>query len=156
MIKFHIDKIDINDYQNSDIVYVSQSEILFSDTVYNNIDSNNIIDIAKICLVDEIIRKNKLGYNMLIEENGFNLSGGERQRIILARAIARDFNILIIDEGLSQVDINMERKIMKNLFMKYPGKTIIFISHRLENMDLFDQVIKIEKGQINDDLSKNI
>lgn len=93
---------------------------------------------------------------MLIEENGFNLSGGERQRIILARAIARDFNILVIDEGLSQVDTNMERKIMKNLFQKYQKQTIIFISHRLDNIDLFDQVIKIEKGQISDDLSKNI
>ena len=154
--QIYIDEIDINDYQASDIVYVSQSEILFSDTVYNNINSNNIIDISKLCLVDKIVQKNQLGYNMLIEENGFNLSGGERQRIILARAIARDFNILVIDEGLSQVDTNMERKIMKNLFQKYQKQTIIFISHRLDNIDLFDQVIKIEKGQISDDLSKNI
>ena len=154
--QIYIDEIDINDYQTSDIVYVSQSEILFSDTVYNNINSNNIIDISKLCLVDKIVQKNQLGYNMLIEENGFNLSGGERQRIILARAIARDFNILVIDEGLSQVDTNMERKIMKNLFQKYQKQTIIFISHRLDNIDLFDQVIKIEKGQISDDLSKNI
>ena len=154
--QIYIDEIDINDYQTSDIVYVSQSEILFSDTVYNNINSNNIIDISKLCLVDKIVQKNQLGYNMLIEENGFNLSGGERQRIILARAIARDFNILVIDEGLSQVDTNMERKIMKNLIQKYQKQTIIFISHRLDNIDLFDQVIKIEKGQISDDLSKNI
>ena len=45
---------------------------------------------------------------------------------------------------------------MKNLFQKYQKQTIIFISHRLDNIDLFDQVIKIEKGQISDDLSKNI
>ena len=129
---------------------------LFTDTISNNIDSDNIIDISKICLIDEIVKNNQLGYNMLIEENGFNLSGGERQRIILARALANEFDILIIDEGLSQVDTNMERKIMKNLFQKYQKQTIIFISHRLDNIDLFDQVIKIEKGQISDDLSKNI
>ena len=152
----YIDDIDINDYRNSDIVYVSQNEILFSDTIYNNINSNNIIDISKVCLVDKIIKKHQLGYNMLIEENGFNLSGGEKQRIILARAIARDFNILIIDEGLNQVDTNMERKIIKNLLRHFSKQTIIFISHRLDNVDLFNQVIRLEKGQISDDLSKNI
>lgn len=154
--KVYIDNVDINDYQKSNIVYVSQNEILFTDTISNNIDSDNIIDISKICLVDEIVKNNQLGYNTLIEENGFNLSGGERQRIILARALANEFDILIIDEGLSQVDINMERKILKNLFKNYNDKTIIFISHRLENMDLFNQVIKLEKGRISDDLSKNI
>lgn len=154
--KVYIDNVDINDYQESNIVYVSQNEILFTDTISNNIDSDNIIDISKICLIDEIVKNNQLGYNMLIEENGFNLSGGERQRIILARALANEFDILIIDEGLSQVDINMERKILKNLFENYNDKTIIFISHRLENMDLFNQVIKLKKGRISDDLSKNI
>ena len=154
--KVYIDNIDLNDYQKSNIVYVSQNEILFSDTIYNNIDSNNIINISKICLVDEIVRKNQLGYNMLIEENGFNLSGGERQRIILARALANEFDIIVIDEGLNQVDTNMERIIIKNLLESYDDKTIIFISHRLDNMDLFDQVIKLEKGKIIDDISKNI
>lgn len=154
--KVYIDNVDINDYQKSNIVYVSQNEILFTDTISNNIDSDNIIDISKICLIDEIVKNNQLGYNMLIEENGFNLSGGERQRIILARALANEFDILIIDEGLCQVDINMERKILKNLFENYNDKTIIFISHRLENMDLFNQVIKLKKGRISDDLSKNI
>ena len=57
-----------------------------------------------------------LGYNLLLEENGFNLSGGERQRIILARTLLCDFDILIIDEGLNQVDIILERKILKNVF----------------------------------------
>ena len=154
--KVYIDNVDINDYQESNIVYVSQNEILFTDTISNNIDSDNIIDISKICLIDEIVKNNQLGYNMLIEENGFNLSGGERQRIILARALANEFDILIIDEGLSQVDINMERKILKNLFENYNDKTFIFISHRLENKDLFNQVIKLKKGRISDDLSKNI
>ena len=154
--KVYVDNIDINDYQKSNIVYVSQNETLFSDTIYNNIDSNNIIDISKICLVDEIIKNNELGYNMLIEENGFNLSGGERQRIILARALANNFDIIVIDEGLNQVDTNMERIIIKNLIKNYAAKTIIFISHRLDNMDLFDKIVKIEKGKIVDDISKNI
>ena len=152
--KVYIGDIDINDYKLNNIVYVSQNEILFSDTIENNI-GNDIYKVAKICLVDEIVKKNQLGYKTLIEENGFNLSGGEKQRIILSRALANPFDILIIDEGLSQVDTNMERIIIKNILKEYQDKTIIFISHRLDNIDLFDKVIKIEKGKIVDDLSKN-
>ena len=152
--KIYIDGIDINDYKASDIVYVSQNEILFTDTVLNNIGNNDIKTIAKLCLVDEIIKNSPLGYHTLIEENGFNLSGGEKQRIVLARAISNSFSSLIIDEGLNQVDVNMERIILKNLFQKFKNKTIIFISHRLDNMDIFDQVIKLEKGVLVDELSK--
>jgi len=148
--KVYINDIDINDYSKSDIIYVSQDEILFTDTIKNNIDSNNLIDISKVCLLDDIVNKTNLGFNMIIEENGFNLSGGQKQRIVLARAIAKDFNILIIDEGLNQVDVQMERTILKNLFKKYKDKTIIFISHRLDNKDLFNQIIKLENGEVHD------
>ena len=153
--KIYINDIDINDYKKSDILYISQNEFLFTDTIFNNIDSNNILKLSKICLLNDIVKDNSLGYNALIEENGFNFSGGERQRIILARALANSFNILIIDEGLNQVDTNMERIILKNLFEEYKDKTIIFISHRLDNLDLFNQVVKIEEGMIIDDSTKD-
>jgi len=67
---------------------------------------------------------------------------------MLARALLKKFEILIIDEGLNQVDINLERKILKNIFRKYKDKTIIVVSHRLDNLDLFDNLIKIEKGVV--------
>ena len=70
----------------------------------------------------------------------------ERQRIMLARTLLKKFNILIIDEGLNQVDINLERKILKNIFKYFKDKTIIVISHRLDNLDLFDNLVEIEKG----------
>ena len=89
-----------------------------------------------------------LKYNTLIEENGSNLSGGERQRVVLARTLLRPFNILIIDEGLSEVDIDTERKILKNMFRKYKDKTIIVISHRFDNMDLFDSILRFNNKSI--------
>ena len=92
---------------------------------------------------------------MLIEENGYNLSGGQRQRIILARALLKNFEVLIIDEGLSQMDINLERKILKNLFKMYENKMMIVISHRLDNMDLYDRVIELKNGEIVKDVFKN-
>lgn len=150
-----INGYDINDYKDDVIKqnfsYISQNEILYTDSIYNNlkIDKNiteeQIIEISKKCFIDEFL--NDLGLNMLIEENGYNLSGGQRQRIILARALLKNFEVLIIDEGLSQMDINLERKILKNLFKMYENKMIIVISHRLDNMDLYDRVmnLKMEK-----------
>lgn len=163
--KIKIDGIDINDYSISslknDIIYISQNETLFTDTLYNNIDlDNNIsnekfLEITKMCYVDQIIKNKNTGYYMLLEENGFNLSGGEIQRIVLARSLIRDFKILIIDEGLNQLDISLERKILKNILNKYHDKTIIVISHRLENMDLFNRVIEFSNHKIKKDLCKN-
>ena len=160
--KITINNMDINNYIKStidnNILYISQNEMLFNDTLYNNLIfdnsiSSNLLEISSMCYIDEII-DNNLGFNMLIEENGFNLSGGEKQRIILARALLKKFNILIIDEGLNQVDINLERKILKNIFNKFRNKTIIVISHRLDNLDLFDELIKIEKGVIKNEVKR--
>lgn len=150
-----IANIDINDYKWADIVYVAQKEVLFTDTIDNIIDSDQIMEISKICMIDEMVDRFPLGYKTLIEEDGFNISGGEKQRIVLARALAQSFSILIIDEGLSQVDINMERRILKNIFNKYNDKTIIFVSHRLDNQDLFDQIITLEEGKVVFNESKN-
>lgn len=156
-----INDIDINDYCHNDILYVGQNEFLFTDTLINNVTINQIFEekklnkILKMCEIDKIVRKSNLGYFLLLEENGFNLSGGERQRIILARAIIRPFNILIIDEGLSQMDINMERRILKRLFRCFYDKTIIVISHRFDNIDLFKHHISIKDGKVFNDLIKN-
>lgn len=152
----YIDDVDINDYKSiclkKNIAYISQNENLYTDTLYNNlnISSNNkdkILNISKLCYVDEII-KGALGYNTLIEEDGFNISGGQKQRIILARTLLRNFQILFIDEGLNEIDCNLERKILKNIFKLFNNKTIIIISHRLENMDLYDQVINLKNNQV--------
>ena len=151
-----INNINLNDYKkdilNKNILYISQQEILFNDTLYNNLffDNDNckkLTDITNICNMENIM-DNNLKYNTLIEENGSNLSGGERQRVVLARALLKDFNILVIDEGLSEVDIDTERKILKSMFKYFKDKTIIVISHRLDNMDLFDSVLKFEGSKI--------
>ncbi|MGE5456203.1 MAG: peptidase domain-containing ABC transporter [Ignavibacteriales bacterium] len=158
----YINNVDINDIKNmEDISYISQQEMLFTDTLYNNLtisgckSNNQLLEISKLCYIDEIIRDNNLGYNMLIEENGFNISGGQMQRIVLGRTLLKPFKTLLIDEGLNQVDINLERKILKNIFNKYKNKTIIVVSHRLENMDLYDQVIELENGMIKRNVCKN-
>ena len=152
-----INDIDITNYKKdtlaSNILYVNQNEILFNDTLINNIkldsiDNNLLLNVCEICEINSIVKKDSIGMNMLIEENGFNLSGGERQRIILARSLMHNFDILIIDEALNQVDIKMERRILRNIFLTFPLKTIIFISHRLNNCDTFNHIIELKEGEI--------
>ena len=64
--------------------------------------------------------------------------------------------IVFIDEGLNQIDINLERKILKNSFKNYPNTTFVIVSHRLDNMDLYDKVIKMENGQVIDILKRRV
>jgi len=149
---------DINDYTIMDIrkniTYISQNEILFNDTIRNNIILDRDISeedfqrIVKLTYVDEIVKDDLLGYDKILEENAVNLSGGQRQRIILARALLKQSKIILIDEGLNEIDINLERKILKNIFNFYKNVTIIIVSHRLNNMDLFDKIIKLDNKKI--------
>jgi ATP-binding cassette subfamily B protein len=112
----------------------------------NNIDYLEYLNIIKITGVDNIIKKSLLKDNMILDNNGSSLSGGEKQRIILARAIAKKSDIYIFDESTSELDIKSEREILKKIFNYLKNKTIIVISHRFNNRDLYQKFILIEKG----------
>ena len=150
-----INDIDINHYHlesiRSNITYISSNEYLFNDTIYNNICMNKEInkdefyEVINNCLVNDICNCN---YDKVIESGGFNLSNGERQRIILARSLIRKSNIYIFDEAFNGIDIERERKIMSNIFSYLKDKTIIVISHRFNNKDLFDKVYELKEGNI--------
>lgn len=154
-----INGYDINDYTLADIrkniTYISQNEMLYTDSIRNNIildrniSENDFLNVCKMTYVDEIIKDNILGYDYITEENGSNLSGGQRQRIILARGLLKNSKIIMIDEGLSQIDIKLERIILENLFWTYQDKTFIVVSHRENNTDLYDRVIRL-RGKNND------
>lgn len=152
-----ISGIDINHYHleniRSNICYVTSNEYLFTDSIRNNICLNKEIDeeeflkITNICMVNDLVNDD-LGYEKLIEENGFNFSNGERQRIILARSLVKNSNIYIFDEALGNIDIDREKKILSGIFEYLKGKIVIVISHRFNNKKLFDRVIKIKDGNI--------
>ena len=141
---FLIDEFKGRENSFDNVLYVSSRETLFTGTIYDNLNINSInFENNNICELSKFIDN----YNLIVEEDGFNISDGQRQRISLARSLSK-FNILIIDEGLSQVDVSMERRILKKIFEKYNDKTIIFISHRLDNLDLFDRFLKLDKGHV--------
>lgn len=139
----YIGDTKINKCSKDKIMYAGQDDHLFTDTLYNNFFTDK--DIKKyidMCMVNKDL-------SFLIEEDGFNISRGERARISLARACAKEAEILIFDEVLEHVDVNMERIILKRIFDEFKNKTIIVISHRLDNLDLFDTLLKVENGYVN-------
>ena len=156
--KIYISGKDINDYNlleiRRDICYVSQNEKLITDSVYNNIvlgrdiSYDSFLEVCKLFKIDEIVKDDISKYNMLLEENGFNVSGGERQKIILARTLLKKSNIYIFDESLSQLDIKTEREFIKNIFEYLKEKTVIVISHRFYNSDLYDKFYTVVGGKI--------
>jgi len=134
------------------VTYVAQNEVLLNMTLRENIllgrevSEEKFLEICHLLLIDEFASKNVLTYDMPIEENGVNLSGGERQRVILARSIFKESDVYIFDESLCNMDVDLERKVLKNLFQYLQGKTIIVVSHRFYNQDLYDRRIQMEKG----------
>lgn len=153
-----IDNRNLSTYNLLDIrnkiTYLSQDEVIYTDTIYNNIilekdiSYEKYLEIIKITGVDEIINRSMLKDNMMLDNNGSNLSGGEIQRILIARSLVKNSDIYIFDESFSAIDIKNERKLLKDIFEYLKNKTIIVISHRFNNRDLYEKFILIEKGNI--------
>lgn len=153
----YINDKDIQDFElgdiRSNITYVSQNEILYTDTIKNNIilyrdiSEEEYLKVSRLVYVEDIILKNKLSYDYMLEENGANISGGQRQRIILARALLKKGKVILIDEGLNEIDPKLEKKILKNIFREYEDRTFIIISHRKDNIEMYDKVINVSGNE---------
>ena len=143
----NIKDLSINTIRKN-IIYVNQNENIFSGTIRENIVLDKKISevdfqyISYLCKIDEIVKKRPLRFETFISPDENNLSGGERQRIILARALLNNFNILLLDEALSEVDMKLELSILKNMRKLYKDKTIIYISHK-KYPKIFDNVINL-------------
>ena len=129
---------NINDY----IIYISSNTHIFEGSIKENISFNKTININKIleiCLINKLLNRKRITIYDKLE----NLSTGEKAKIILARALAKKPDILIIDELLSSLSLEEENTILKNLF-QIKDLSIIYISHR-ESKIKFDKTINIEK-----------
>jgi ATP-binding cassette, subfamily B, bacterial MsbA len=90
------------------------------------------------------------GYQTVVGERGGRLSGGQRQRILLARAILRDPQFLILDEATSQIDLESEQLIHKVLEQFIHGRTTLMITHRMSSIALADRIVVMDMGRIID------
>lgn len=151
-----IDSLNLESLRSS-IGYVPQDVFLFSDTIANNIGfglnpenmSQEIIEkAAERAYVKHNIDEFSKKFETVLGERGINLSGGQKQRVSIARAIAREPDILIFDDCLSAVDTETEEIILSNLREIMEGKTTLLISHRVSTVKMADQIIVLDHGKV--------
>lgn len=155
-----IDGIDARDWPlttlRSQVCIVAQDTFLFSDTIGGNIgfgardnyDEEYIRRMAQIAGADGFIRSMPEGYNTVVGERGVGLSGGQKQRLSLARALADNPSILIMDDTTSAVDMETEAEIQQHLREMDGSKTIITIAHRISSVKDADLILVLERGRV--------
>ena len=139
----------------SAIGYVPQDNFLFSDTIANNIafglkttDINDIENVAKLADVHDNVKGFKDGYQTILGERGVTVSGGQKQRLSIARALAKNPAILILDDSVSAVDTKTEEAIIANLRKIRKGKTTIMVAHRISTVRKLDKIILLDQGKL--------
>lgn len=137
--------------------FVPQETFLFSLTVRENIRFGapdlSDADVERICSLarlHEDLGKFPNGLDTMVGERGVLLSGGQKQRIALARALARDPRILVLDDSLSSVDVRTEEEILSGLREFRRGRTTLIVSHRLSAVRDADRVVVLEDGAVSE------
>ncbi len=154
-----IDEIPIQDLDlvtlRKQVGVVPQDVFLFSDTIFNNIGfgldeghENKIIQAAKDADVYDNIQSFPQGFATRVGERGITLSGGQKQRVSIARAVAREPKILILDDALSAVDTKTENNILNSMKKIMVGRTTIIISHRVSSAKLANKILVFHDGEI--------
>ena len=136
-----------------------QESYLMNETVENNILFGNdqesketnmtkihelLNTVNAIKFINNLTKKEK----EIIKEGGTNISGGEKQRILFARSLYKKFELLILDEPTSSLDKENSFEIVNNIFKKYQSKTILMVTHKIDDKIKFDRILLIENGKI--------
>jgi ABC-type multidrug transport system fused ATPase/permease subunit len=134
---------------------IAQDPFLFSATVRENIafgrpdlSADEIEEYARAAQAHEFIVDLPKGYDTVIGERGITLSGGQRQRIAIARALAVDPRILILDDATASVDATTEAKIRAGLREAMRDRTTLIIAHRLSTIALADEIVVLDDGRV--------
>ncbi len=155
-----IDGVDINTIDikilRRHIGYVPQDTFLFSERITDNLlfgvetagGGNDVEELARMAGIESEIQELPYRYESYLGERGINLSGGQKQRITIARALAINPNIIILDDCLSAVDARVEEIIIKNILQKFPGRTMLVVTHRLPAVRNFDMIVVMQDGMI--------
>lgn len=139
----------------SSIGYVMQESFLFSDTISDNIAFGSpnlaheqIEGAAKIARAEAFITHMPQAWETVVGERGLGLSGGQKQRVSIARALAIDPKILILDDSTSAVDMETEAEIQAGLRAVMGKRTTFIIAHRISSVLHADQILILDKGRI--------
>lgn len=135
--------------------YVFQDVFLFSNTIESNIaysdptaDDRRVEQAALHAQADGFIRKLTEGYDTIVGERGLGISGGQKQRVSIARALLRNAPVLVLDDSTSALDVNTEKRLLKDIKENYPEKTLLISAHRLSSVVDCDEIIYMKNGMI--------
>lgn len=150
------------DILRTNIGLVQQESFLFSDTIINNIsyglreaDMQKVEAASHTAHFDKDVESFPKKYGTIMGERGITLSGGQKQRASLARALAIDPKILILDDSFSAVDTNTEEEILKSLRSFMQDRTSLIISHRISTVKDADKIIVLSEGKIAEEGTHN-
>jgi ATP-binding cassette subfamily B protein len=154
-----VDGMDINAIPlkelRKNIGYVPQDNFLFSVSIRDNIafsdtsmDMERVYSAAKIAQVYDNIMDFPDKFETILGERGVTLSGGQKQRVSIARALAKDPKIIILDDSLSAVDTKTEEQVLGGLKQVMSDKTAIIIAHRISTIKDADEIIVLDEGRI--------
>jgi ATP-binding cassette subfamily B protein len=154
-----VDGVDVRDVRlaslRGSIGAITQDPFLFSTTVRENIafgrpelTDDDVERVARLAQAHEFVERLPQGYETVIGERGITLSGGQRQRIAIARALAVDPRILILDDATASVDATTEARIRAGLREVMQGRTTLIIAHRLSTIALADEIVVLDSGRI--------
>jgi ATP-binding cassette, subfamily B, bacterial len=134
--------------------FVFQDSILFNLTLRENIAFSNTTgeqDLQRAVAAAELqdfIGKLPEGIETIVSERGTSLSGGQKQRVMLARALALNPRVLLLDDFTARVDPTTEQAILSNVQREYPGITLISVTQKISSVEDFDQIIVLMEGEI--------
>ena len=139
---------------HASISFVPQESFLFSATLDENIawgggaDPEQIKQAVQVSQLVNDLEQLPLGMKTVVGERGVSLSGGQKQRTAIARALARQAQVLVLDDALSHVDAYTEERILSGLREYITGRTAVIIAHRVSAVQWADQIIVLEEGRI--------
>jgi len=134
--------------------FVFQDSILFNLTVRENIAFSKTVkdeDLEKAIATAELtdfINSLPEKLDTIVSERGTTLSGGQKQRIMLARALALNPKVLLLDDFTARVDSNTERKILENVHRNYPGITLLSVTQKVASVENYDQIVLLMEGEV--------
>ncbi len=154
-----VDGVDVREYRQNalrnKIAITLQKSELFSTTIRDNISwgapdasSENIKEAAVTAQADKFISAASDGYESMVAERGMSLSGGQRQRLSIARAIAKNAEILIFDDSTSALDLKTEADLYYAMQKANPGTTKIIVAQRIASVRRADRIVVLENGRI--------